>query len=186
VVELILLLLLVFMIIGALFVIEMDNLLSSVIIMGTIGFGLSIAFIFLGAPDLAIVQIVVEVISLVLLIRATINRDIKEGAQESTPLILRIPEIVLIAIFFIFVYNILQKLPLFGEPKFLENMMSASNIYLRDGLAKTGASNIVAAIILDFRAYDTLGEATVLFTSIVGALSILRIKNRKKKEELDS
>jgi len=49
------------MIIGALFVIEMDNLLSTAVVMGTIGFGLSTAFLLLGAPDLAIVEIVVDV-----------------------------------------------------------------------------------------------------------------------------
>jgi len=36
---------------------------------------------------------------------------------------------------------------------------------------------------LDFRAYDTLGEATVLFTSIIGATVILRYKSRKRLEE---
>lgn len=184
-VEFILLLLLLFMIIGALFVIEMDNLLSTAVVMGTIGFGLSVAFLFLGAPDLAIVQIVVEIISLVILIRATINRDIKEKAEESTSLVSRIPIFVIVALLFIFTYNAFQHLPPFGSPLFIGRLDAPANIYLQNGLNKTGASNIVAAIILDFRAYDTLGEATVLFTSIVGALSILRLVTRKRKEEKD-
>jgi multisubunit Na+/H+ antiporter MnhB subunit len=50
-------------------------------------------------------------------------------------------------------------------------------------LKETGAANIVTAVLLDYRAYDTLGEATVLFTSIVGALAILRKKARKKESE---
>jgi multisubunit Na+/H+ antiporter MnhB subunit len=37
-------------------------------------------------------------------------------------------------------------------------------------------------VILDFRAYDTLGEATVLFTSVIGIMAILRRPGRKKKE----
>ena len=76
-------------------------------------------------------------------------------------------------------------MPAFGNPSFAGNPLAPSNIYLKDGLSKTGASNIVAAIILDFRAYDTLGEATVLFTSIIGALSVLRLFTRKRKEEED-
>jgi len=184
-VEFILLLLLLFMIIEALFVIEMDNLLSTAVVMGTIGFGLSVAFLFLGAPDLAIVQIVVEVISLIILIRATINRDIKEKAEESTSLVSRIPIFVIVALLFIFAYNAFQHLPPFGSPLFIGHSNAPANIYLQNGLNKTGASNIIAAIILDFRAYDTLGEATVLFTSIVGALSILRLVTRKRKEEKD-
>ena len=41
----------------------------------------------------------------------------------------------------------------------------------------------MTGILLDYRAYDTLGEATVLFTAIIGALAILRGRARKKKEE---
>ncbi len=184
-IEFIILLLLIFMIVGALFVIEMDNLLSTAVVLGTIGIGLSVAFLFLGAPDLAIVEIVVDVISLIVLIRATINRDIKEKAEESTSLISRIPLLVIVVIFFIFTYNAFQHLPAFGNPLFAGNPFAPSNIYLRDGFSKTGASNIVAAIILDFRAYDTFGEAIVLFTSIIGALSVLRIVTRKRKEDKD-
>ena len=46
-------------------------------------------------------------------------------------------------------------------------------------------SNTVTAILLDYRAYDTLGEATVLFCSVLGALAILRKTARKSKEDED-
>jgi multisubunit Na+/H+ antiporter MnhB subunit len=62
---------------------------------------------------------------------------------------------------------------------------SPSQTYVEKGLADTGAANVVAAIILDYRGYDTLGEATVLFTSILGATVILRAKSRKLVEEPD-
>ena len=61
-----------------------------------------------------------------------------------------------------------------------------SNTYLRDGLEKTGAANIVTAVLLDFRAYDTLGEASVLFCAVMGALAILRPKARKQPDEPDA
>ena len=60
-----------------------------------------------------------------------------------------------------------------------------SNTYLRQGLEETGAANIVTAVLLDFRAYDTLGEAAVLFCAVMGALCILRRKARKQPEEVD-
>jgi len=41
------------------------------------------------------------------------------------------------------------------------------------------------SVILDYRAYDTLGEATVLFTAIVGAFVILRKRGRKRVGEKD-
>ena len=56
-----------------------------------------------------------------------------------------------------------------------------SNTYLGTGLEDTGAPNIVTAILLDFRAYDTLGEATVLFCAITGALTILGVQAKKRR-----
>jgi len=53
-------------------------------------------------------------------------------------------------------------------------IMRVAGEYLKSGLAKTGAGNLVAAIILDFRGYDTLGEATILFTAVMGVLAVIR------------
>jgi multisubunit Na+/H+ antiporter MnhB subunit len=54
--------------------------------------------------------------------------------------------------------------------------------YLGHGLRDTGAANIVTAVLLDFRAYDTLGEASVLFCAVMGALAILRRSARKRPD----
>ena len=64
------------MIIAAIIAVETGDLLSSVICVGAIGFGGSLMFLFLRAPDIAITQIVVEVLGLIILIRATISRDL--------------------------------------------------------------------------------------------------------------
>ncbi|MCK4325548.1 DUF4040 domain-containing protein, partial [bacterium] len=52
-------LLLLFMIAGAIIAVETKDLLSSVIAVGAVGLGLSVAFLVLKAPDLAITQLVV-------------------------------------------------------------------------------------------------------------------------------
>ena len=44
---------------------------------------------------------------------------------------------------------------------------------LDNALADTGAFNIIASVITDYRAFDTLGETLILFISIVAVLSIL-------------
>ena len=43
----------------------------------------------------------------------------------------------------------------------------------------------MTAVLLDFRAYDTLGEATVLFCAVMGAISVLRPRAKKQLEEAD-
>ncbi|MFV2040555.1 MAG: hydrogen gas-evolving membrane-bound hydrogenase subunit E [Candidatus Hydrothermarchaeales archaeon] len=45
--------------------------------------------------------------------------------------------------------------------------------YLSEGVSDTGATNIVTSILFDYRAYDTLGEATVLFAAVLAILSLM-------------
>jgi len=64
--------------------------------------------------------------------------------------------------------------------------MRVAGTYLKEGMTKTGAANIVSSIELDYRAYDTLGEATVLFATVIGILAIVRKSGVKKEGEEDS
>ncbi|MDA3940148.1 MAG: DUF4040 domain-containing protein [Spirochaetia bacterium] len=181
-IDIIIFVLLVFMAIAALIAVETKNLLSSVISLGAVGFGLSMAFLFLRAPDLAIVQIAVEVVLLIFLIRATISRDtIPETGRIRWWGLAFV--LLLMAGVLVFGYFAFHDLGNFGEPIISAVKSTPSNLYLREGLEKTGAANIVTSIILDYRAYDTLGEATVLFTAIIGALAILRSRTKTDKGE---
>ena len=177
--------LMLFIIIAAIIAVETKKLLSAVICIGAIGFGASIMFLFLWAPDIAITQIVVEVLGLIILIRATISRDrtFIAGDREFFGLIVSMVIIFLIALAGVYAFPV--TLPDFGTPVFAQVPDAASHTYIQQGLQKTGAANLVASVILDFRAYDTLGEATVLFTTIIGATVILRKKTKKLLEETE-
>ena len=174
--------LLLFMLIAAIIAVETDNLLSSVICVGAIGFGGSLMFLFLRAPDIAMTQIVVEVLGLIILIRATISRDrtFITGDREFFGTVV---SVVIIFVILLAGMKVFETLPDFGTPIFTQAPEAASRTYIRDGMQKTGAANLVSSVILDFRAYDTLGEATVLFTSIIGATVILRKKSKKLLED---
>jgi multisubunit Na+/H+ antiporter MnhB subunit len=174
--------LLLFTLIAAIIAVETKNLLSSIICVGAVGIGNSIMFLFLKAPDIAITQIVVEVLGLIILIRATISRDLTfiTGDREFFGMVV---SVVIIFVIFLAGIKVFETLPDFGSPIFAEVPDAASQTYIKEGLRETGAANLVTSVILDFRAYDTLGEATVLFTSIVGATVILRTKPKKLLEE---
>ncbi len=58
----------------------------------------------------------------------------------------------------------------FGAPPRTE-MDQYFNRYSQPEVA---ANNAVTAVVFDYRGYDTLGEATVLFTAVVGVALILR------------
>jgi multicomponent Na+:H+ antiporter subunit B len=179
--------LLLFILIAAIVAVETQNLLSAVICVGAIGFGGSLMFLFLRAPDIAITQIVVEVLGLILLIRATIARDLTfiSGDREFFGTVV---SVVIVFIIFLAGVRVFDSLPKFGDPVYAKDPNDpniASQTYIKEGLDDTGAANLVTSVILDYRAYDTLGEATVLFTSIIGATVLLRRKSKKLLEEPD-
>jgi multisubunit Na+/H+ antiporter MnhB subunit len=159
---------LILMIIGAIVAMEIKDLLSSVIALGIVGFGLTLEFLLLRAPDLAITQLVVEILSLIILIRTTVGAKLPHE-KISLRLGYFIFAILFVVVFILFSYKAIAGLPAFGSP-----IMKMGSEYIRGAVRRTGATNVVAAIILDFRGYDTLGEATILFTSVIGVLAVLR------------
>jgi multisubunit Na+/H+ antiporter MnhB subunit len=169
--------LLIFMIIGAIVASEVKDLLSSVVAVGAVGLGLSIAFLILKAPDVAITQLVVEILCLIILIRATLKKDLPFSTTGRW-LLNTIITLCFILLLIAVSMKCFKDLPEFGYP-----IMRVASEYLKEGLARTGATNLVASVILDFRAYDTLGEATVLFTAVIGVLAIVRRVGRKKVDE---
>jgi len=164
----------VFVIFASAVAVEAKKLLSTVISVGAAGMALSVIFLLLGAPDLAITQVVVEVLCLVWLIRAT-------GEERDATFETQRDRFILAiglgggGVFITLCYFAFQSLVKFGNP-----LMNLSNQYLQNGLEKTGAANYVMGVLLDFRAYDTLGEATVIFCSIIGAYAVIRKIGRIK------
>lgn len=69
-------------------------------------------------------------------------------------------------------------LPPFGNPSNPVNN-EVSQRYIEKGMEETGAVNIVAGMILDYRAFDTLGESNVLFVAACSVLILLRISSEK-------
>lgn len=165
---------LIFMILSAVIAVRTKHLLSSVIIVGAVGLGLSLAFLILKAPDLAIAQFVVQILCMIILVRATINKDLPFSTSGRW-LFNTIITFVFFAVFLGFAYVALKDLPEFGQP-----LMRIAQRFLSQGLIETGTTNLVTSILLDYRAYDTLGEAAILFTSVLSVLAIMRIKGKKK------
>jgi multisubunit Na+/H+ antiporter MnhB subunit len=172
-----LILLICLMILGAIIALESSDLLSGVISLGIVGFALTIVFLVLHAPDLAIVQIIIETLTLVILIAAILKTTRKDTKEEFSvkKVSFWAVGLIFIVVFIMTAIRVLQHLPDFGYP-----VLRMAQYYIDNGVIKTGASNLVAAIILDFRGYDTLGEATVLFTSVAGVVTVLRKAGRKR------
>lgn len=164
-----------FMIIGSIACLEIKNILSSIITVGVVGLALALAFLLLQAPDLALVQFVFEILCVIILIRAFAKRGIQtQELKRNVPKTI-IAVVILLCIFVISIFA-LKELPSFGKP-----IVRVAERYLANAGVETGSQNIVTSVILNYRVYDTLGEVTVIFTAILGALTILRKIGRKKR-----
>jgi multicomponent Na+:H+ antiporter subunit B len=167
--------LLVLMIGGALFSLEARDLLSAVVAYGIVGFGLVILFLLLQAPDLALVQIVIEAITLIIMIAVILNSTREEIKTKSRRTAAYVVIAIIFAGLFLYFFNrVTGHLSAFGE-----HALRMSQAYLEPGAEITGSANLVTGVIFDFRGYDTLGEATILFTAVIGVLTVLRIRGRR-------
>ena len=57
--------------------------------------------------------------------------------------------------------------------------------YVEKGTEETGAVNTVAGMILDYRAFDTLGESFVLFTAMCAVTMLMNAPGRRRVRKLD-
>lgn len=69
-------------------------------------------------------------------------------------------------------------LPTFGSAS-NPNNNEVPKRYIENGVEETGAVNFVAGMILDYRAFDTLGESHVLFIAACCVLILLRLDRKK-------
>lgn len=81
--------------------------------------------------------------------------------------------IVLAGLLFLLVTSVLE-MPDIGSRN-IPAYNEVTRYYIDNSVKDSNAPNIIAAIITDYRAFDTLGETTVLFTSIAAVLSVLSI-----------
>ena len=65
----------------------------------------------------------------------------------------------------------------FGYPE----ASDMDNYKLENAQEETGSNNVVTSVIFDYRGFDTLGEATILFTAVTGVLLLLRTLKRKEE-----
>ena len=86
----------------------------------------------------------------------------------------RIAAVVICVAIIVLLVSTAAKLPPYGSPDNPAHN-EVSERYIEKGMQETGAVNIVAGMILDYRAFDTLGESNVLFIAAVTVLVLLRV-----------
>ncbi len=144
----------------------------ALILTGVVGLVIAIAFAYFSAPDLALTQITVEVVTILLMLLALNFLPKTTPVESTTPRRLRDAAIAGIAGTGIgaLVYQLMTREPAF-EP--------ISVFHLAQSKPGAGGTNAVNTIIVDFRGYDTYGEIIVLGIAalVIFALSEALLKS---------
>lgn len=185
------LMLLIFLVLCALFVSFSKNLLVSVVIFMSYSLVMSIVWVLLESPDLAITEAAVGAGVTSVLFFMTLkkiramgkehadeqDKTTKEiNARPAVRIFERYYKIVAVVLGAAIIFALLltaSNTPAFGDADNPYNN-EVSERYLEKGIEETGAVNAVTGMILDYRAFDTFGESCVLFIAAACVLILLR------------
>jgi multicomponent K+:H+ antiporter subunit A len=131
------------------------NRLLSLILIGIVGLMVSVGFVFFSAPDLAMTQITVEVVTIILLLLALNFLPNQTPVQSTTLRRFRDGAVALaagLATFAMAYYFLLRD----------AITTPISEFHLANSYKGGGGTNVVNVILVDFRGFDTFGEIIVL------------------------
>ncbi|MDY4300692.1 monovalent cation/H+ antiporter subunit A [Pseudomonas salmasensis] len=143
-----------------------------------------VTFVWFSAPDLALTQLVVEVVTTVLILLGL--RWLPRRIEEVSPLpsslrkarIRRLRDLLLSTVvgggMALLSYAMLTR----------QTPNDISSFYLSRALPEGGGSNVVNVMLVDFRGFDTLGEITVLGAVALTVYALLR-RFRPSKESME-
>ncbi|GLF96838.1 Na+/H+ antiporter subunit A [Streptomyces yaizuensis] len=149
---------------AALLCLQVRRRMKAVVMAGLTGYGTALLFVVQGAPDLALTQFCVETVSL--LVFVLVMRRMPVYFQETispwrlrvrVPLALAASAAVAVALW---VVAAARRAEPAGEALVYET-------------ARHGVKDVVATILVEYRAWDTLGESAVLAVAAVGVTSLI-------------
>jgi multicomponent K+:H+ antiporter subunit A len=138
--------------------------LLSIILIGIVGLVVALIFVRFSAPDLALTQLSVEVVTTVLMLLA-LHYLPQYTPKESSKT--RVVRDVLLAL------GIGLGMAFVSFELLTSSFSTISDFYLQQSVPGGGGSNVVNVILVDFRGFDTLGEITVLAMAALGTHALL-------------
>jgi len=127
--------------------------LLALLLLGAVGLVVSLTFVYFSAPDLALTQLLVEMVTIILMMLALYW--LPSGSPPEPGRLRRVRDLLLSiaagAGVAALSYAILTS-----------SSDSISPYFLRTAVPEGGGANVVNVILVDYRGYDTLGEITVL------------------------
>jgi multicomponent K+:H+ antiporter subunit A len=157
--------------------------LPAILALGVSGLAVAVLMVLEPAPDVALVQVVVDILLTIILVllltrlpRPQRQRAAEFTFRQSRPGLLRDG---LIAIGSALVMTVLVYSMLVSRPR--ESLLAP--YFETNAQALAGATDIVGAIIISFRAFDTLIEVAVFGMGGIGVYTLLRYASKKAGDQ---
>ena len=146
--------------------------LTAIVSMGGIGYSIAAFYVLLGAPDLALTQVIVETLSVILFVFLLHEVPLLRSERQFWP---NQGVALLISIGVGVVISVLTWQALLSEIS-----PSISSYFGENSYLKANGKNIVNVILVDFRGFDTMGEITVL---AIAAVTLTALLYKRKAEK---
>ncbi len=159
---------------GAIAAVFAPSRLSAVASIGVVGFGVALFYIFYGAPDLAMTQVLVETLTVILFVFVFYHLP-RFSALSPLRSRLRDAGIAIAA------GGLMTALVLAAGATSPESAVAP--YYLENSVPIAHGRNIVNVILVDFRALDTLGEIIVLAVAAIGVFALLKLRPQRRETE---
>jgi multicomponent K+:H+ antiporter subunit A len=160
---------------------------AAVLALATSGFSMALLFILEPAPDVALVQVVVDILALVILVLALtrLPRQQRRKAQELTHRVRKTRQNAgrdaIVALSIGAVVTLITLSALMDRPR--ESLVTP--YYAAEAKRSVGATDMVSSILVDFRALDTLLEIVVFGVAGMGIYSLLRFAAKKHGDKTE-
>jgi multicomponent Na+:H+ antiporter subunit A len=139
---------------------------AAVLSLGVVGYGVATTFLIFGAPDLAMTQFSVETLTVVIYV--LVFRHFRNLGGLSPRLVRYRDAVIAVGI-----GTLIGGLVL--SVSTTETAARLREYFVEFGPTLGHGRNIVNVILVDFRAFDTMGEITVLATAAIGVRALLRL-----------
>ena len=141
---------------------------TSIMSLSVVGLMVSLLFVRFSAPDLALTQLSVEVVTMLLLMLAMYFLPVRTKVESSSVRVLRD---VLLALVVGVGVAVMAFLVMTGDTT------TISQFFMDNSKSGGGGTNVVNVILVDFRGFDTFGEITVLGIAAMGIYALLKDLN---------
>ena len=157
---------------AALAILFMKSRLPSIILLGVVGYCVALFFVFFGAPDLALTQLVIETVSVALFL--LVFYHMPDISKKEVRMRFKVGNAI-VAVLVGTTVTLLSFMALTNK-----SLTSISEYYKENVYELAAGKNMVNVVLVDFRGFDTLFEIVVLGIAAFGIYTMIKFRTTRR------